>query len=289
MAQNITAIIANTLLDFEKEDAVGLIDENRLYDDAIRALKKFGNDITGPQEYVVSIKGFEGNLPSNFAKIREAYLCEPKGYEHRGARKLDLQNTMIYKERIERSSKWNDCESCCETQESNTIIENVYMDTDILSFVYDQPKRLTVVNQLNKHEYCSPWAKNLFESPTKTAGQVRISGQYLQTNFEDGEVYIKYDGYPTDEEGIIEIPSTFNDHLFNYIQTHLWVKTAERLIMANEASQGIQSLYPMKKQEEMRYGQQAADELKMRQIPKAMKKWRLKNRQDTMTYFIQGF
>lgn len=80
MAQNIEAIISTVLLEYEKEDAVGLIDEARLYDDAIRALKKFGNDITVGQEFVVSVKGFQGILPNNYAKIREAWLCEPKGY-----------------------------------------------------------------------------------------------------------------------------------------------------------------------------------------------------------------
>lgn len=282
---NIDAIIAQVNSDLDKYSDAGLLDENKMYSDAVRALKRFGNDVALLQEVVLEVKNGQAILPEQFFSLYAAFLCEPLYYKENNVEVHDLQNSIMYRERVMLGNQWSDCESCCETKTENVITENVYFKSGSVSFYYHQP-RLLRLGKTFKKELCHSKCRNKIVSDNPE--EIVIIGDVLQANFNEGSIYMQYYGLPVDEDGHIDIPDTKNGHLFTYIEYHLKRRIAEKLIGNNDA-QGLQNLYPVYKQEEQTALRNASSELKLSKLtPQSFQRMQRLNRMEMLNFEINA-
>jgi hypothetical protein len=284
---NFNSILANIREDFEKYDLAGLINEDKLYQDAIRALKRFGNDMAIIYDDVVEVKGGRAPLPNAFHSLLVAYKCEPLDYEIHG-KKEEIAHSMIFVERVTNTAHWSECNSCCDESNESIIRENIKYDLGgQVTFRYTAPTLLRLTRNTVTKNKCTSNCKNLFVPINSTPNEMRIEGEEIHTNFENGFIFLKYYGLPMDDEGHIDIPSTFNGHLENYIEQHLKKKLIERLMINNDAGQGLASMYQVIMQEERISLRNAMNELKMRSLtPKALKGMRRLGKYRTLQYEV---
>ena len=229
---NIESLIAGVKSDLSKYDEAGLINEDSIYADIIKSLKRFGNTIMVEHETVIEVKDGYGDLPQGFSSLVFAYLCEPLHYSTKDVEIHTLQKSLFYRERIERSNTWSECNACCETITENTIQEKLYLNDGELTLSYHKPQLLKLGRTFQKnacHEKCRN--KLVKENPN----EIVIFGTTLQTNFNEGFVYMRYMGIPT-TDGEIDIPDTKLGHLETYIEYFVKRRLAERLIGNNDAT-----------------------------------------------------
>lgn len=279
---NYKALIAEVTSEFQKYSDSGLIDENSLYRDIVKGVKRFGNDITTLQETVVTVKNGQVKLPDNFHSLYVAALCEPLGYEKSPNIEIhDLQSSYFYRERTSQKNTWNECNPCCKEQEENIIKENLYFKQDLVSFYYKNPVLLKLGKTFLK-DSCHAKCRN--KIVRDNPNEIVINGVTLYTNFDEGSIYMQYYGLPMDEDGQLDIPDTNTGHLETYLEYYLKRRLAERL-MGNNDAQGLSNLYSIYKQEEQVALRNASNELKMARItPTSMKRIRRINKLESLTY-----
>lgn len=286
MRSNIDSLIAEVQSDLSKYDDASLLDEDSMYRDIIKGLKRFGNDIMEIHEGVVEVENGYAELPVGFYSLYFAYLCDPLGYKSTCDTEEelhDLQDSGFYKERTIYSRKWSECDACCETLEENVVRENLYFKRKkVAEFYYDNPTLLTLGKTFNKNK-CHAKCRNKFiqDNPNEI---VITSRDMLQANFEEGTIYMMYYGLPVDEEGEIDIPETKNGHLETYLEYHLKRRCAERLLGNNDA-QALANLYQVYRAEEQIALKNASNELKMKSItPESLKRLKRLNRLESLQY-----
>jgi len=284
---NFDRILANIKDDFEKYDLAGLINEDRLYQDAIRALKRFGNDMAIIYDEVVEVKAGRAQLPEAFHALVVAYKCEPLDYKIHES-KEEIAHSMMFIERVANTASWSECNSCCDESSESIIRENIKYDLGgRVTFRYTTPTLLRLTRNTVTKNKCISTCKNLFAPINSTPNEMRIEGEELHTNFENGFIFLKYYGLPIDDEGRVDIPSTSNEHLEEYIELHLKRKLTERLMINNDAQQGLANMYQVIAQREPVALRNAANELKMRSLtPKALKGMRRASKYKTLQYEV---
>lgn len=280
---NIQSLIAEVKADLSKYSDAGLLDENSMYRDILLGLKKFGNDIMVMQDIIVDVKNHKAILPDSFYSLKLAALCEPIGYK-RKVETHDLQSSLMYRERTEKTKEWSECDNCCETNTDKVIVENIYSNSSkIAEFYYGSPTLLGLAPSFDKN-MCAKDCRNKIIK--ESIFQISITGQTLHTNFKEGKVYMVFNGLPTDEEGEIDIPETRNMTVEEYLEYRLKEKISERLIGNGDAGSGLRELYPTYIQKSRETLRAASNSLKMKRLtPNALYKriWRA-NRLETLQY-----
>lgn len=282
---NFDAIVANIQTDFEKYDAAGQINKQRMYQDAVRALKRFGNDMAIIDHAFIDIVGGVADLPNNFYNLMLAYKCEPYGYktniEHH-----ELVSSIFYRERVSNNASWSECDSCCEEVDENIIQEKIMLKTGEATFYYKEPQLLRLTKDISNRNFCAKTCSNLFEK--NNTNEIKFQNESVYANFETGSIYMKYYGLPTDEEGNIDIPDSKNGHLLEYVELNLKRKLIERLIANNDAQGGLSSMYQVFAQQEQVALRNAANELKMAKLTPRTLKRRIQtlNRLEVLQYEI---
>lgn len=278
---NTAALIEEVKNDLSKYADAGLIDEDSLYRDIVLGLKRFGNDVMVLQEVVVDVKEGQANLPQGFWSLYFAYLCEPLGLKRNNIEVHDLQSSFFYRERVERSNTWNECDACCDDVKEKIIRENLYFNNAKVEFFFHRPQLLSLGKTFKKNN-CHAKCRNKFVHDNPN--EITIDGTTLGANFNSGHIYMQYYGLPEDEEGYIEIPETKNGHLETYLEYRLKRRLAEKLIANNDA-QGLSNMYAIYAQQESIALKNASAELKMTKLnPKAMKRLKRLNRLESLQY-----
>lgn len=285
---NFDNILANIKIDFEKYDAAGFINEEKLYQDAVRATKRFGNDMALVYDVMIEVKNGKADLPENFQSMQLAYKCEPVGYKSEEDTK-SLLFSSIYYERIESTASWSECESCCDEQKESIISENVYLDSGKkVTFYYNSPTLLRITKSPTSGKYgCQAQCKNMYVHANETPYHMRIERNQIHFNFEEGHIFFRYFGLPLDDNGNVDIPTSPNGHLEEYVELHLKRKLIERLMINNDAQPGLPNLYAVVQQQEQVSLRNAANELKMMALtPQHLKKVKKANRLETLQYEV---
>jgi len=283
---NIDTVISKVRRDLNKYDDAGLIDENELYSDAITCLKRFGNDIGLKKETFIQVTDGFATLPEDFMMLHLALLCEPDYYQTSGIEFHTLQSSLFYKERVEIGGQWGECDTCPKPTEDKVIRENIYFNPGgLMTFYYKKPILLNLVKGFAK-EACAPSCFNRMRSDNPYEINI-VSRRTLHANFRNGTIMLRYIGMPTDEDGNIDIPDTFNGHMYTYMEYYLKRRLAEQLI-ANGDAQGIQNLYQAYKAEETVALRNTVNDLKMGRLNyKDFRKRMMKlNRLETLQYEI---
>lgn len=259
---NIESLITGVKSDLSKYDEAGLINEDSMYGDIRNALKRFGNDIMVEHETVIEVKDGYGEMPPEFFSLVYAYLCEPLNYSTNNVEIHTLQKSLFYRERIENSSEWSECDACCKTETENSIEEKLYLnDDDFMTFTYSNPILLKLGRTFQKSA-CHADCRNKIVKDNPN--EIVIYGTTLQANFNEGFIYVRYTGLPM-TDGEIDIPESKNSHIDLYIEYHVKRRLAEKLLGNNDAV-GLSNLYSIYRSEERMALQNASNELKMGNI-----------------------
>lgn len=226
----IEAIIAETKSELEHLDAVGLLDDDKLYRDVILAIKAFGNNATVEYEDVIKVQNFTADLPDNFFRLREVRLAEPIGYE-KCEPNFDLYHIKSTEYRTlitELTTSWNECEDCCRDIESKVFKkQTLFKGTNKwVNMNYDKGVKVMLTSP-SITKYCE---KSYNFTPESEHHQISIFNDKIKSNFKEGDLYIKYRGFPLDEYGDLTLPDSPSGFLETYLEYHLKMKTAERLI-----------------------------------------------------------
>lgn len=276
--------IAEIKSNFSKLDDANLIDDISIERDIDLALKGFGNDIMQLQDVLLEVKNGKVNLPQGFFSLDLAFKCEPKGYTTESTVDHNiLQESNFFIEKTRRDKEWVSCDSCCTNEKESTVVEKLYFKDNKVNFHYNRPQLLRLGKSFKKSK-CTKGCRNMFvkESPY----EIVIVNNTLQTNFEEGYIYMKYMGLPTDEQGETMIPDSKNGNLTLYLEYFVKKRLAERLIGNGDALY-IQGLYQTFVSEERRYLKNASNELKMTRItPNTMKRLRNLSRMESLQYVV---
>lgn len=257
----IDTIISKVRRDLSKYSDAGLLDDNEMYSDIISELRRFGNDICVAQETFIQVDKGYAILPDNFFALKLALWCEPDYYKATNIETNTLLSSVIYRERVEISNQWNECDSCNFNQTDKIVRENIYFSPDsYLTFAYKNPIPLRLARGIEK-SVCAKNCLNLHRNNDLFEINI-IKRKTVQANFKEGTIYIQYLGFPLDEEGNIDVPEFPNGHLDKYLEYYLKRRVAESLIANNDA-QGLQNLYPTYAQQEMVALRNATNEVKL--------------------------
>lgn len=270
---------------YDKRD---IIDDISVYTWIEVALKKFGGDIAVPKDVVLDVLRKQAVMPSDYYDLILAYRCDFAGYEIPEGDEVipELQNTIAWKERTERSYRWCSCNDCCKDECEKTIIEKFYINTHDRTHEvrchYRRPVPLKLSKPMIK-DMCLSKQRNMFseESPY----EINIVNGNLYANF-DGPVYMKYKALPFDGKGEIFIPETpqglLVDYVFNYVKMRLFEEW-----MYNGEVQGAADMYKLFMQQDLMKLKNAKTEVKMMQLTLAdLYKPLKRNKEKMMVYEI---
>lgn len=279
---NIDNLIVEIEQDFKQYKTAGLLDRASMYRWANTALKKFGQSICTMQEAVVQVKKGQAPLPEGFHSLHMAVKCSPKGYYCEEKSVPVLQNSLMWKERIERTKSWNSCEPCCTEECEKTIVENIYLNDAAISFYYESPVLLKLSKSIKK-EICTSTCRNLAvrESPN----EINIIGTTLQTNFSEGTVFLQYYGLEL-ENGFPLIPETGRGELATYIEYYLKMRWLE-VLLTNKDDPNINQLFTYYVQKEKQQFSLALSDAKFSTLtPSSYRKLAMSNRLNMLRHEI---
>lgn len=237
---NIDGIISLVKEQLSKYDTMNVLDEDLMYRDVVLAVKSFGNNATIDFEDVIQVENGMGKLPDNFYRLYEARLCSPIAYE-RNNKEFEIHtvmDTQYYNLIHELKTSWNECEDCCKETDMRVFKkELVFKENRKITCNYHKDELLILTKPTLKN-YCENGCINYHPECTK---EISIhNGTRLTANFKEGDVYIKYKGFPLDEEGNFDFEDTPNGHIEKFLEYDLKVNCAERL-----ASRGVTDMLNM--------------------------------------------
>lgn len=219
-------LIAEVLTSLKKYNESGLIDMISLNLWTKNALLKFGGNIMPKVDKVLEVKNGMAKLPENFYSLFLAAKCVPDKSEVLcGEQEEDtLQSIYQYRVRTEAKKEWDNLVDDFKTGEFIEITEKLFFHDGRtqVEFKYKNPQLLKLTRGFKKERLCGN-NLNLQKNLTNSCPyEINILGDYIQTNFNKGFIYIQYQGLPT-EEGTDDliIPEVTGNYVYEYIEAEL--------------------------------------------------------------------
>ena len=229
------AEITTALKDY---DEAGLVDYISIDLWIRNALREFGGNLMDAQETTIEVKNGKANLPENFYALGLALKCEPAGWSGNEEDKKHLQSSIFYQERIEKRNFWDnqlgEDTPCLAGEDCKYVVENIFWQdktSKSAKFYYNDIKILRLV-QGYKRVKCDKGCPNLTER--ESPYEISIQGNYIQTNFDSGYIYLRYRGLPVDENGDLLIPDIQRNKLPDYIKYTCIRRTLENLLLTSD-------------------------------------------------------
>jgi len=220
------------------------IDKISVKGDVVQQLKIFGNNICELQERKIKIENSKGNLPKEFKSLRLAILLEPHATCIHGDRR-NVTDNYIYRQYIENPAYFDEVnQEYITTCQSKIITEKITINNTPVDFYYNW-HFLSLVKGVNKDLFSSDCINIHPSIRDGYPNEINITGNTVNTNFREGELYVQYYGIPTDEEGEVVIPELTTGDILTYITNYVKIKIAEELIANNKNPQGLTQLYPL--------------------------------------------
>lgn len=181
-----------------------IIDENEFPVWTMEVLSKLGNGVMMEDEAIVEIKDYKGLLPENFNQLYSAFRCERNVIAK--VPKKHLQNTISFENDItyELLCRKNSCDiQCDDTKTIEKIQVKQYFNEFELHYTFDNMQLLRL--SPNVKDKC---ANDCLNHMCTSEYEISLDKSNVYTNFESGNVYMKFYGTPVDEEGY---PLIIND------------------------------------------------------------------------------
>lgn len=183
-------------------DAVNIIDEGEFPTLTKEVLKSLGSGVYKESQAIIEICNGVGDLPCDFSYIWTAYKCT--GSHNNKDIKKHLQNSSFgfttetsYKSFIE----GNTCEiKCCE--DKSKLVESF----EVKHYITESPENYTFKNPIGLRLVTRDLSANGGTFNELSNYEIAIEGKKIYTNFDSDYVYMKYYGFPVDENGEILIP-----------------------------------------------------------------------------------
>lgn len=272
-------------------DSAGLIDEMSVYQWVIDALNAFSMLPTIKIETIVDIKNNTGKLPDGFKTLYSAIKCEPYSYtvEDESQPEQVLQDFYFYKVRELKNEDWNFCNPCDIQETESCVVEKVYLNNGIrANFYYNKPEPLKLnLTSYTKKTKCDRDCLNL--NVTDSKHEISINNKTLYTNFREGKVFMVYNGYEEDEDGMLIIPETTENNIIRYLTAYVKKKILEEIFNNSDNTTNEQFLYSMYMQEEQTYFTKTMGELKMKRVLQGMNKYKSQIKKQFQVYNFGEF
>lgn len=236
MSTTIKNIIAEVRTELVQYDSAGMLDEISLRNWANRALKSFGNLVTILEEKTIEVKNGRAKLPEGFYSLYAAVKCQPKRIEMVKGNENDLVDSFFFRVRTEASRVWDNQSNAFQDGEYKEICEKVYLNEGHVeaNIYYHQPQLLKLKRGINR-ESCHNSCRNLVRELTYNCPyEINILGDYIQTNFTDGYIYLQFFTLEKDDEGETVVPELSNDQLVEYLTYHLKRKSLEAVWISDD-------------------------------------------------------
>lgn len=222
---------------FAQYDESGLVDYISLRRWIKNELKRFGNNIMVMGETIMQVEHRRAKLPENFWQFYLAVNCEQQGYTIEGDKDV-VQNSLFFKERLEGTQEWDNESNTYVGKDFKYVKEDLVFKNAKASVYYANPTFLKLKRGFNK-SVCAPGCKNLRslvvdESPNT----IDIVGDYINTNYDSGTIYMQYRGLPADEDGNIIIPDTQHNRLQEYLIYHCRMRILEEVVTGRDDDAG---------------------------------------------------
>lgn len=198
----------------------GLIDDASVLMWVNSALKKFGNTIMVYHESVVEVENGKGRLPENFYSLKHALKCDKDFISCDKPSEKILVKSLFWTDVQLKNKSWDICTDDCVKNEVEefTIREKTYIDGAVFNKNYTNPVELRLSPSFKK-SVCDNGCFNKYRS--RSPYEINIIGTTLYTNFQEGDVYLKYKGLEIDEDGIVMIPDTAKGEVQTYLMYYV--------------------------------------------------------------------
>lgn len=228
-----TQLFAEIKNTYKSYDAEGLLDEISMRRWMKSELKRFGNNIMVYSDEIVKVKEGKGKLPKDFWALQSATKYSPSHYECDEGAKDILQKSHFWYFKSEGEETFVDGKKV-KTEVKNCVKEEYYFHDERATFYYNNPAPLKLTKGFNR----KATEKDCANLPRKLRGvkchEINILGDYIQTDFREGFIYIRYKALPMTDGGEMYIPETQHDRLKEYLIDFLKWRVGEDLWMNND-------------------------------------------------------
>jgi hypothetical protein len=243
-------LIAQILTEIKKYDESGLVDYISLNRWIKNELKRFGENLMEMTGKVIRVENGQATLPDNFYSLHFAVHCTPECYKIEGDKEI-VQSSHFYRERLETLNEW-DNQSNSYNQISFTTIEDKFMFQDNSTSVrvrYKDPILMKPVKGI-KRDLLFKGCKNM--KVIKSPYEFNIVGEKVHVNFKEGDIFIHYYSYPSDENGDLIIPE--NRNLEEYLIAFCKWRILEGMWLNDDDTNIITKLQYFQQQAQNLYG-----------------------------------
>jgi len=211
----------------------------------IDCLKKLGVNICDLEEAVLRVENSKAILPDYFKSLKMAMRTTPLGCN----KKFNCDAVpYTYRQRIENPAYFDEItQEYITSCNAKIITEQIIIENSPVTF-YHNCRWLSLVKGFNKSNVSSDCINIRPSIRHSYPDQINITGNIINTNFSEGEIYAQYYTIPR-EDGELSIPEITTGDILQYIKTYVKTNIAEFLIANNKNPQGLAQLYPVWKQE----------------------------------------
>lgn len=280
MSLSVNQLIAEIETDFSTFAESGDLDKASMTRWITNEMKRFGNNIQVLHEKVIDIKNSSYTFDEKFRNLRLAYKVDPLGVVlEDGCTKDCLRESFVSNTRIINEAYFNDVtleyvKSC----NSKIVQETITLKTGRATLCYT-PQWLTIVKGIKRDGIatdCVNLNKNIRH---KSPYEISITGNTLNANFREGQIYVQYYSFEEDEDGSILIPDSGAGHLEKFLEFNTKSRIAENLIANNKNPQALSQLLPYYQQQAEKYFSNAMTEAKFKGLGQNwIAKTRVRNR-----------
>lgn len=168
-------------------------------------LRELGNGVMREEEVIIKIKNGKGRLPKDFHQIYAAYKCQLDSCKTTAYDSLQNSTTYYNEVTCDLLCRKTMCDTDCHCNKDK-LLERVtvkqYVKEGVLNYNYVRPTLLRI--SPNVKAKCSDDCLNMMST---SDSEITINNGYIFTNFNDGDVYLKYYAFPVDTNGLPEIPN----------------------------------------------------------------------------------
>lgn len=229
-------LIAEISSDLRQYDETVGIDDISMKRWIRNELLRFGGNLMDLCEKTVRIKNNKVQLPEDFWQLYLAVKCDPAGHEVIEDEEDILQNSLFYKERLERDAAWDNESNSFQFSNHKQIVEKFVFRRSSANFYYNNAQLLRLSKGIKK-DICHPQSKHLSRELTRDLPyEINIRQRTLYTNFKEGYVYLQYYGLPTDDDGNLYIPDTQHRRIEEYLMYYCKMRIMENVVANGDGS-----------------------------------------------------